>query len=78
MSDEFSVVVFYDAEWHDYVRRNVSAREACEVAAKYARGPLGTSGYIQRIIITDGGDATNFEWKHGIGITFPPQAAGRR
>jgi len=28
---------------------------------------------VKRVIITDGGDCINFEWKKGEGIVFPPR-----
>ena len=34
---------------------------------------------INRVIITDGGDYTVFEWKRGAGITWPlPEEQGSR
>jgi hypothetical protein len=32
---------------------------------------LGTTA---RVIITDGGDYTTFEWQHGKGVVFPTEA----
>ncbi len=35
--------------------------------------PTAQIGIIRRVIITDGGDYTNFEWKFGEGVTYPPR-----
>jgi len=32
--------------------------------------------FVVKVIITDGGDHTNFVWEYGKGITYPPDAAG--
>jgi hypothetical protein len=50
--------------------RGVDAKTAVERAERLAHGPAGMLGMVKRIIITDGGDFTNFEWKHGEGVTF--------
>lgn len=34
--------------------------------------PLAVTGMFHRIIITDGGDSTIFEWQYGKGIVYPP------
>jgi len=72
MSDrEFSVVQFFPDGTYEYVRRFVTAEEAINVAKSYTTRPAAKIGVIQRVIITDGGDCTVFEWKYGEGIVFP-------
>ena len=59
------------------VRRWIGIEEAAKAAHRYCTSPHATRGQIVRVIITDGGDCTNFEWKYGEGITFPPRMKGR-
>jgi hypothetical protein len=68
--DEFSVRQFFDNGEHEYVRRFVSADEAVEAACHYITSVGARFGFVERVIITDGGDCTVFEWKKGIGITW--------
>lgn len=72
MSDnEFSVCQFFEDESHEYVRRFVGAEEAVKAARHYTDNVAAKMGIVRRVIITDGGDHTVFEWKHGEGVTFP-------
>ena len=71
---EFNVVQFFADESSEYVRRNVSAEEAVNAAKHYCTSVGAKLGITRRVIITDGGDSTNFEWKFGKGITYPPEA----
>jgi len=75
---EFSVCQFFTTGEYEYVRRFVTAREAVEAARHYTDNVATRAGFIERVIITDGGDCCVFEWKKGEGITFPPEAKGRR
>jgi hypothetical protein len=68
---EFSVCIFYSDGAYDYVRRYVSAEEAVKVAKSYTERPAALIGIINRVIITDGGDFTNFEWIFDKGVTYP-------
>lgn len=78
MSDgEFSVVQFFDDGTYEYVRRYVDGKEAVEAAHHYTHNVAARKGFVTRVIITDGGDYTNFEWKFGEGITYPPESRGR-
>lgn len=74
--DEFSVWVFLSDEWHFAVEQFVDAKRAAEIARRAVQAvelfPDRTNA--QRIIITDGGDFTCFEWVRGQGVTFPPEA----
>jgi hypothetical protein len=73
---EFSVCQFLKDGTHEYVRRWVDAEEATKAAARYCKSVGAKLGVTQRVIITDGGDDTVFEWKNGEGVTFPPEAKG--
>jgi len=75
MSDgEFSVWVFLDDEWHHPLASYTDAKSAVECAVRAIRKAIGPATRIERIIITDGGDHTCFEWRRGEGVTFPPEA----
>jgi hypothetical protein len=67
MRREFSVVEFFDNGTHAYVQRWLDAKDAVYLA-KHCIDHLHDG--VERIIITDGGDFTTFEWKKGQGITF--------
>lgn len=51
--------------------RFVIAELAVHQAKRLSCGPASALGMVKRVIITDGGDFTVFEWKHGEGITYP-------
>jgi hypothetical protein len=70
---EFSVYQFFYANGlHERVRHFVSAEEAVNAAMHYTDNVAVRAGLIERVIITDGGDSTVFEWKHGKGVVYPP------
>lgn len=73
MSGEFSVVQFFMDDSYEYVRKLVSAEEAVKAARFYTSNVASKIGTTTRVIITDGGDCTCFEWKFGEGIVFPPK-----
>ena len=66
--DEFSVWVFLADGSHVPVVRYTDPKRAVAMA----RGATRSSG-SSRIIITDGGDHTVFEWRRGEGVTWPPR-----
>jgi hypothetical protein len=68
---EFSVVEFYDDGVHSYVERDLPAKQAVELARYCVVGASDENSIVKRIIITDGGDYTVFQWERGTGITFP-------
>jgi hypothetical protein len=70
-TERFNVVQFFVDESYEYVRRNVSAEEAVRVAIVYSNNVAALIGTTRRVIITDGGDFCNFEWKYGSGVVFP-------
>jgi len=69
---EFSVVQFFPDDTHETICAFVDARTAVETAKSYTDRPAALIGIIRRVIITDGGDYTVFEWKFGEGVTYPP------
>jgi hypothetical protein len=75
---EFSVCQFFiDGNW-EYVRRYVGIEEAMRAFIHYTTNIATKLGVVERVIITDGGDFTNMEWKKDDGITYPPEAVGRK
>lgn len=72
-ANEFSVCQFFEDGSYEYVRRFVSAEEAVNAAKHYTSSVGARMGLTKRVIITDGGDCCNFEWKFGEGITYPPR-----
>ncbi|MEH2525851.1 MULTISPECIES: hypothetical protein [unclassified Bradyrhizobium] len=75
---EFSVVQFFRDDSYEYVRRFVSAEEAVQTAKHYTDNVATKLGFVNRVIITDGGDHTVFEWKRGKGVTFPERGQHER
>jgi len=72
MSDgEFSVYVFFPDGSYEAVLRWVDAKTAVEKAKSQTETIGARIGTTQRIIITDGGDITVFEWRFGEGVTYP-------
>jgi hypothetical protein len=76
-SGEFSIYWWDNTDYCHKELRFVDAKRAVERVASLSRGPASLLGMVKRIIITDGGDYTTFEWKHGQGITFPPGQQGK-
>lgn len=72
---EFSVWQFFVDGTQERVRHMVSATEAMKAARHYTDNVASRMGITARVIITDGGDYTNFEWKKGEGVVFPPRPA---
>ena len=74
MSDnEFSVWQFFKDGSYEKVRDHVSATDAMEAVRHNTDNVAVRMGITVRVIITDGGDSTCFEWKNGEGIVFPPR-----
>jgi hypothetical protein len=69
---EFSVYWWDpDGNYHKELK-HVSAEDALQRSKELANGPASVAlGVIERIIITDGGDCTCFEWIKGKGVVFP-------
>jgi hypothetical protein len=68
---EFSVYEFFYDDTSHPVARFIGAREAVEIASKCARQACRPTSSVRRIIITDGGDNTVFEWQRHVGVTYP-------
>jgi hypothetical protein len=79
MSDEFSVVEFYDNGRHAYVARGLGPRAAVFLAKGVVDiaeddDPDPNRLVTVKVIITDGGDFTVFSWERGKGVVFPGSA----
>ena len=71
MSDgEFSVYVFDYDDGSEEMLRFVDGKTAVEEAHRISKSVGAKLGFFKRIIITDGGDCTCFEWTNGKGVTF--------
>lgn len=65
MHDEFSVF-WWDATGMCHCEMQwVGPAVAVKAARRLTHGPAGQAGVVSRVIITDGGDFCNFEWKDG-------------
>jgi hypothetical protein len=73
VDNEFSVCQFFEDGSYEYVQRFVSAEEAVNAAMHYTNNVATKIGITKRVIITDGGDCTNWEWIEGKGVVFPPE-----
>lgn len=73
MTEYFSVYQFFPDGSYERVRDHVEAEEAVQAATHYTTSVGARLGTTTRVIITDGWDCTNFEWKFGEGVVFPSQ-----
>lgn len=69
----FSVTQFFEDDSYETVRSHVTAEEAMEAFKHYTNNVACKMGITKRVIITDGGDCINAEWKQGEGYTYPPE-----
>jgi hypothetical protein len=68
---EFCVYQFFTDGSYERVRSFVPAEEAVKAARHYCACVGAKIGTTVRVTITDGGDFCVFEWKKGVGITWP-------
>jgi hypothetical protein len=69
---QYSVVQFFPDGSYEYVARWIMPEAAVRLAKRITETIGAKLGTTTRVIITDGGDSTVFEWQHGRGVTFPP------
>lgn len=69
--EKFSVYQFFTDDSYEHVLRWVPAEEAVKKAHSLARSVGGQIGTTKRVVITDSGDHTVWEWIYGKGRTFP-------
>jgi len=77
MSKEFSVCQFFPDGTYEYVRRYVEGEEAVKAFIHYCTSVGAKMGTTVRVILTDGGDCVNMEWKREEGVVYPPSLEGR-
>jgi hypothetical protein len=75
MREEFSVWVFLPDETYFAEARWIGAEASVKLARELTLRPAAKVGLINRVLITDGGDFSVFEWVYGKGVTFPPLAS---
>lgn len=68
---EFSVYQFFPDDSYEAVLRRVDPETAIKTAKALTESVGARIGTTKRIIVTDGGDCTNLEWKFGEGVVFP-------
>lgn len=73
---EFSVCVFFPGGYYIHECRYVPAREAVETFKRMTQNVAARAGLTTRVIVTDGGDCINMEWRFGEGYTYPPELRG--
>lgn len=61
----FNVVQVFDNGTYEYVRRGVPAEEAVRAAHHYCSSVGARVGFVRQVLITDGGDCCNFQWRYG-------------
>jgi hypothetical protein len=72
VADElYHVYQFFEDGSYERVREFVPAADAAKAVHHYTQNVAARLGMTVRVIITDMGDQTCFEWKFGQGITFP-------
>jgi hypothetical protein len=76
MDNQFSVY-WWDADGgqHDELRF-VDGEKAVSACRRLTHGPAAMLGIVDRVIITDGGDCTCFEWKKELGLVWPTPEKG--
>jgi hypothetical protein len=77
MGDEFSVYWWdRDGNQHEEMRF-VSAERAVQAANRLCHGPASMMKIVRKVIITDGGDFTNFLWEDGV-LKYPTEEMRQR
>lgn len=71
MGEVFSVVQFFEDGSYEYVRRGATPEQAMKAFRHYTSSVAARIGMTKRVIIVDGGDCINAEWKFGEGVVFP-------
>ena len=74
---QYSVCVFYPDESYEYVARYVDGLTAVQTFKRMTECVGARCGLVRRVIVTDGGDCINMEWKFGPGHTYPPELVAR-
>ena len=78
MENEFSVTQFFENGSYEKIVEFVSVEKAMEVFRNYTTNVAAMMGYVERVILTDGGDCINLEWQVDKGITYPNDETGQK
>ena len=73
VGEQFAVLMFFAEGKRRYVRRFVSAQEACHAFEHCIHSVEARFGISIRVVITDRDDCILREWQFGKGITFRTQ-----
>ncbi len=73
--DEFSVYVFRPDGSYTRELSFVSSKRAVVWAKWLTEERAARNGEVAKIIITDGGDFTVFEWRFADGVVLPPRTS---
>ncbi len=76
--EQFSVRAYYDDGRRQYVRRFVSAQEACRTFQHYTSSRGARLASTVRVIIIDSSNCMVREWQFEQGVTFPPPRGSRK
>jgi hypothetical protein len=72
--EKFDVWQFFADDAYEKVRARVGIKEALKAAYHYTHNVSALTGVTSRVIITDEGDCTVFEWKYEEGVTYPKRS----
>lgn len=75
--ETFSVTQFFVGGVYETVRSHVDADEAMKAFSHYTNNVATKMGVVERVIVTDGGDFVNAEWKKDEGYTYPPELVAK-
>lgn len=72
-TSEFSVYYYFSDTDYNSECRFVDMTTAVERFKFLTTNVAARTGFTKRVIMTDGDDFCCMEWKHGHGLTFPPE-----
>jgi hypothetical protein len=75
-TEMFSVYVWNADGKYEQVRTCLPVDEAMQAARRYCTNPAARIGITTKVMITDGGDMSVFEWERAKGVVFPETHAG--
>jgi len=72
----FNIVQFFEDDSYEYVYRGLPVDELKDKLLHYTQSVGARMGFVRRVIATDMGDRTVFEWRYGEGVVFPSVSHG--
>lgn len=70
-NEKFNVVQFFEDDSTELVVVEAIPEKAVQRAVSLATSVGAQIGTTKRVVITDSGDLTNWEWVYGQGLIFP-------